>query len=96
MYTRSKFKPEFFLSGVLTFVNCYDVKWATKVQDIFTYAKLLALFVIIGAGSYQLCLGKNYNKYHFICINNKNIHIILESLCKNVIYVYVNTSLGNK
>lgn len=44
---------------VLTFINCWDVKWATAVQDIFTYAKLLALFIIIGAGAYFLFLGKS-------------------------------------
>ncbi|XP_055905190.1 Y+L amino acid transporter 2 [Eupeodes corollae] len=43
---------------VLTFVNCWDVKWATWVQDIFTYAKLLALFIVIATGMYQLSLGK--------------------------------------
>jgi len=43
---------------VLTFVNCWEVKWATFVQDIFTYAKLLALFIIIGTGVYQLCRGE--------------------------------------
>ena len=42
---------------VLTFVNCYSVKWATSVQDIFTYAKLLALFVIIAFGVYLLAQG---------------------------------------
>ncbi|KAK0183469.1 hypothetical protein PV327_001507 [Microctonus hyperodae] len=41
----------------LAFVNCWDVKWATRVQDVFTYAKLLALFVIICAGAYQLIYG---------------------------------------
>ncbi|XP_057340877.1 large neutral amino acids transporter small subunit 1 isoform X1 [Microplitis mediator] len=41
----------------LAFVNCWDVKWATRVQDVFTYAKLLALLVIISAGAYQLCKG---------------------------------------
>lgn len=48
-----------FFSVILTFVNCYDVKWATRVQDVFTYAKLLALFIIIGAGLYQLYNGES-------------------------------------
>ncbi|CAG9760167.1 unnamed protein product [Ceutorhynchus assimilis] len=53
---------------VLTFVNCYDVKWATRVQDVFTYAKLLALFIIIAAGIYQLCQG---HYAHFTFTNTK-------------------------
>ncbi|XP_060528173.1 Y+L amino acid transporter 2 [Cylas formicarius] len=53
---------------VLTFINCYDVKWATAVQDVFTYGKLTALFIIIGAGCYQLFLGRTE---HFSFANTK-------------------------
>ncbi|XP_015785139.1 Y+L amino acid transporter 2 [Tetranychus urticae] len=49
--------------GLLTFVNCWDVKWSTRVQDFFTYGKLLALAFIIGTGIYQISLGhtEHYN-----------------------------------
>lgn len=46
---------------ILTFVNCWDVNWSTKVQDVFTAGKLFALIVIIGTGFYQL--GKGETKY---------------------------------
>ena len=34
------------------------MRWATAIQDIFTYAKLLALAIIIVTGLAQISMGK--------------------------------------
>jgi amino acid transporter len=49
------------LTGLLTVINCYNVKWATRVQDIFTGTKILALLIIVIAGMWVLASGKTEN-----------------------------------
>ncbi|KAG0716343.1 Y+L amino acid transporter 2 [Chionoecetes opilio] len=44
-----------------SWVNCVNVKWAAKVQNVFTLSKVVALAVIIGAGAAHLAAGHTDN-----------------------------------
>lgn len=42
---------------LILFVNCYSVNLATSVQNIFTAAKLVAVFIVIVGGGWKLAEG---------------------------------------
>lgn len=46
-----------FLIGFLTFVNCYDVKSTTKMQNVFMFTKIGALVLVIILGIYWMAIG---------------------------------------
>ncbi|XP_075214052.1 L-type amino acid transporter minidiscs [Lycorma delicatula] len=52
------------ITCLLTAINCYNVRWATRVQDIFTATKILALILIIIVGLWMLMKGHTQNIEH--------------------------------
>ena len=68
----------FIISVSLTFVNCASVKWAARVQDIFTIAKVLALVIIIIIGVVQIARGKCILSYSTLLMAPVRCWIIWE------------------
>ncbi|KAG7311388.1 hypothetical protein JYU34_002430 [Plutella xylostella] len=50
-----------FITCLLTLINCYNVKWVTRLQDSFTLAKILALLVTFFASLWYLFSGHTEN-----------------------------------
>ena len=44
--------------AAVTLVNCLSVRLATTVQNVFCFCKLLAIFIIIAGGIYQMIMGE--------------------------------------
>ncbi|XP_063392704.1 Y+L amino acid transporter 2 [Cydia fagiglandana] len=45
----------------LTFINAYDVRFTTRLQNVFMFTKISALFIIIIGGIVWLCQGRVEN-----------------------------------
>ncbi|XP_018569638.1 large neutral amino acids transporter small subunit 1 [Anoplophora glabripennis] len=62
---------------LLTAINCLSVRWAMRIQSIFTAAKLVALVVIVLAGVYHVGTGHLENFDHAFEGNYDVTHIAL-------------------
>ncbi|TRY80082.1 hypothetical protein TCAL_09329 [Tigriopus californicus] len=70
---------------LLCFINCYDVKWASKVQDYFTYAKVFALIIIVVTGFVQL--GRGQTQY-FTWDNTETDFTVIASSFYSGLFAY--------
>lgn len=52
-------------------MNCWNVRYGTRIQDIFAYAKVVALIIIIIIGFYYLGAGMSilYIYIHLLLMN---------------------------
>ena len=66
-----------FFSALTMFINCGSVKWATRIQDTFTFGKLIALVILIVIGLIEVGSGKQKQVQLWHLNNNNNIIIII-------------------
>lgn len=55
-----------FLTGLLTFINCYDVKFTTKLQNLFMFTKIAALVLVIVIGVVHMSFGMYELNFIFV------------------------------
>uniref|UniRef100_A0A3P8UEW5 Solute carrier family 7 member 5 n=1 Tax=Amphiprion percula TaxID=161767 RepID=A0A3P8UEW5_AMPPE len=80
---------------LLTFVNCYSVKAATRVQDFFAAAKLLALGLIIIIGFVKIGQGTSFTAGAGYCVSScRNLPRAIIISLPIVTAVYVLTNLA--
>ena len=72
-----------FFSALTMFINCGSVKWATRIQDTFTFGKLIALVILIVIGLIEVGSGKQ--KQVQVWHLNNNIIIII------IIFIFTQT-----
>lgn len=58
-FIRKKKNTKLF-AGFLTFINCYDVKFTTKLQNLFMFTKIAALLIVIIVGVVYMSMGKSF------------------------------------
>ena len=46
------------VAGFLTFINCWNVRITTRVQNVFMVTKVTALMIIVVAGMVYIFKGK--------------------------------------
>lgn len=62
----NNFSPLYTFIGFLTFINCYDVKFTTKLQNIFMFTKIAALVIVIIVGIVWMAYGRCSRSIAFI------------------------------
>ena len=67
--------PAVSISGILTFVNCYNVKVTARLQNVFMVTKVSALILVIVVGIVVLAMGTCCSPFTLLCCLSPILHI---------------------